>query len=241
MGISMDDSMKGSLALGGLIALGLTLLGYQLGASAIRFKEYERVVSAKGLSEREVPADVVVWPIQFTGASTDLTALYSKLEADTKQVLAFLASNGFDQSEITVAAPTITDKLAQRSGGDAPVQLRYTASQAVTVYSGKIGLVRSSQNALAELGKKGIAFGGAEYQRTEFLFTKLNDVKPAMIEEATRKAREVAEKFAADSNSKLGKIKSANQGQFTVNDRDSNTPHIKTVRVVSTVEYYLSD
>ena len=112
----------------------------------------------------------------------------------------------------------------------------------ITVYSEKIGLVRKTQNELAELGKKGIVFGGAEYgQRTEYLFTKLNDLKPAMIEEATRKAREVAEKFAADSNSTLGKIKSANQGQFTVNDRDSNTPHIKNVRVVSTVEYYLSD
>ena len=101
--------------------------------------------------------------------------------------------------------------------------------------------MRSAQNALGELGKKGIAFGGTDYQRTEYLFTKLNDIKPAMIEEATRKAREVAEKFAADSASRLGKIRSANQGQFAVADRDSNTPHIKNVRVVATVEYYLSD
>jgi uncharacterized protein len=237
----MDSTVKGSLALGGLIALGLALMGYLLGSSAIRFKEYERLVSVKGLSEREVPADIVVWPIHFTGANSDLTAIYSKLEADKKQILAFLESKGFGQNEITIAAPTLTDKLAQRYGGNEQIQLRYTASQAITVYSGKIDLVRKSQNDLAELGKKGIAFGGAEYQGTEYLFTKLNDIKPAMIEEATRKAREVAEKFAADSNSKLGKIKSAYQGQFTVGDRDSNTPHIKNVRVVSTVEYYLSD
>jgi len=237
----MDSNLKGSLALGGLICLGLTLFGYQLRTSVVRFKEYERVVSVKGLSEREVPADIAVWPIHFTGATSDLTALYSKLEADTKQILAYLAAKGFEKNEITVAAPTVTDKLAQRYGGNEQVQLRYTASQAITVYSGKIDLVRSSQNDLAELGKQGIAFGGAEQQGTEFLFTKLNDVKPAMIEEATRKAREVAERFAADSNSKLGKIRSAHQGQFTVNDRDSNTPHIKNVRVVSTVDYYLSD
>lgn len=237
----MDSSLKASVALGALVAVGLAVLGYELGASAIRFKEYERVVSVKGLAEKEVPADVAVWPIHFTGANNDLTALYAKLEADGKQIFDLLVSKGFDKSELTVAAPVVTDKLAQRYGGNEAVQLRYTAQQTITVYSGNIALVRSSQNDLAELGKKGIAFGGAEYQRTEFLFTKLNDVKPAMIEEATRKAREVAEKFANDSNSTLGKIRSANQGQFTVTDRDSNTPHIKNVRVVSTLEYYLSD
>jgi len=139
-----------------------------------------------------------------------------------------------------LAPAAIADKLAERYGNSAQVQLRYTASQAITVYSPKVDQVRRTQNELAELGKKGIAFNG-DGQRTEFLFTKLNDIKPAMIEEATRKAREVAAKFAADSNSKLGKIRSANQGQFTVSDRDSNTPHIKNVRVVATVEYYLSD
>jgi hypothetical protein len=215
-------------------------MGYELGSSAIRFKEFERVVSVKGLSEREVPADVAAWPIQFTGANSDLTALYSSLEADTQQVVAFLLAKGFDRSEITVAPPAVTDKFAERYGNTAQVQLRYTASQAITVYSAKVDQVRRTQNALADLGKKGIAFSG-DGQRTEFLFTRLNEIKPAMIEEATRKAREVAEKFAGDSHSKLGKIKTANQGQFTVSDRDSNTPHIKNVRVVSTVEYYLSD
>jgi hypothetical protein len=62
-----------------------------------------------------------------------------------------------------------------------------------------------------------------------------------MIQQATEKAREVAQKFASDSNSTLGKIKSARQGQFTISDRDSNSPHIKRVRVVSSLEYYLVD
>ena len=97
-------------------------------------------------------------------------------------------------------------------------------------------------NSLVDLGKQGIAFAREGYQaQTEFLFTKLNEIKPAMIEEATKNAREVAEKFARDSSSKLGKIKRASQGQFSINNRDNNTPHIKNVRVVSTVEYYLSD
>ncbi|HEX4870754.1 MAG TPA: SIMPL domain-containing protein [Nevskiaceae bacterium] len=238
----MDPTLRSSLALGGLLALGLALLGQQLAEAAIRFKEYERVVTVKGLSEREVPADVAVWPILYTRADADLGALYRQLEADSTAIQTFLAGRGFEPGEITVAPPAVTDKLAQSYGGGENIQLRYSASQTITVYTGKIEAVRGSQIALAELGKRGIAFGGNDYQaRAEYLFTGLNALKPPMIEEATRQAREVAEKFAADSNSRLGKIKSANQGQFTVADRDSNTPHIKNVRVVSTVEYYLSD
>ena len=95
---------------------------------------------------------------------------------------------------------------------------------------------------LSELGKQGIVFTGGNYQSaTEYIFTRLNEVKPEMIEEATRKAREVAEKFASDSNSALGKIKKASQGQFSISERDKNNPHIKKIRVVSTIEYYLSD
>jgi hypothetical protein len=238
----MDNRVKSSLLLGALVGTGLVLLGYLLGHSAIRFKEYERVVNVKGLSEREVPADIAVWPIRFTDASDQLAPLYAKLEADTQKVLAFLAEKGFEQQEITVNAPTVVDKLAQEYGGAGNIQLRFTGSQTITIYSSKVEQVRSAQNAVVELGRKGIALGGADYrQPTEFLFTRLNEIKPQMIEEATRNAREVAKKFAADSNSVLGKIRSANQGQFSVSDRDSNTPHIKNVRVVSTIEYYLSD
>jgi len=102
--------------------------------------------------------------------------------------------------------------------------------------------VRRLMSEQGELLQKGIAVGGDEYQyNVQFLFTGLNDIKPRMIEEATKNARAAAEKFARDSNSKLGKIKSANQGQFTISDRDANTPYIKNIRVVSTIDYYLKD
>lgn len=237
----MTHDSRAALILGAGIFAGLACLGFFLGSSAIKFREYERVVSVKGLAERELPADVAVWPIRFAAAGNDLTALYATMEGNAKQVADFLATAGFEPAEITIGAPAITDRLAQEYGGNGQVQLRYIATQTVTVYSGKIDQVRASQKNLADLGKKGIAFSGGDFQQTQYLFTKLNDVKPAMIEEATRKAREVAEKFAADSNSKLGKIKGANQGQFSIEDRDSNTPYIKRVRVVSTVDYYLSD
>src|SRR5690606_40793648 len=123
-----------------------------------------------------------------------------------------------------------------------PVEFRYTASQVITVYSSSIDAVRAAMASLSELGRTGIVFNSDMYQyRPEYLFTGLNEVKPEMIEEATREARAVAEKFAEDSRSSLGKIKNASQGQFSISDRDTNNPHIKTVRVVSTVQYYLSD
>jgi len=236
-----ENNKSASLILGVSIFLGLLALGYLLGNAAIRFKEYERSVTVKGLSEREVDADIVIWPIQFTAASNDLIGLYSAIEASTTRIRDFLEANGFTADEITVATPIITDKSAQQYG-DNKAEFRYAAVQTVTVYSTRIATARAVMTQLSGLGKQGIVFSGANYQaRTEYLFTRLNEVKPAMIEEATRQAREVAEKFAADSQSRLGKIKRASQGQFSIADRDQNNPHIKKVRVVSTVEYYLSD
>lgn len=139
-------------------------------------------------------------------------------------------------------SPSITDKSAQQWGGNERAEFRYTATQTVTVYSKNIEAVRAVMSQLSELGKQGIVFTGDNHQsQTEYIYTSLNQIKPEMIEEATRNAREVGEKFAKDSASKLGKIKKASQGQFSVSSRDRSNPHIKKVRVVSTVEYYLSD
>lgn len=231
-----------ALVLGLFILAGLAALGYLLGKAAIDFRQYERSVTVKGLAEREYPADIVIWPLQFTEASNNLEELYTRLDQNTQRIRDFLRQHGVEAEEISVSPPGIVDKSAQpySSGGDA--DFRYTATQAVTVYSAQVDNVRALMNELGTLGKEGIVFTGNDYQaRTEYIFGRLNDIKPEMIEEATTKAREVAEKFAADSNSRLGKIKKASQGQFTINDRDSNNPHIKNVRVVSTVEYYLSD
>lgn len=224
------------------IAIGLAALGYLLGSSALRYKEYERTVTVKGLSEQEHPADIVLWPIQFTAADNDLGKLYERLGADSGRVREFLIEHKIDDSEITVSPPSVTDKLAQQYGGGGAISLRYTALQTITVYSKNVDRVRESISDLARLGKAGIIFTGGDYDsQTQYIFTRLNEIKPAMVEEATHKARSVAEKFAKDSQSRLGKIKRANQGQFSINSRDRNTPHIKKVRIVSTIEYYLSD
>lgn len=237
-----ENSKASALVLGVFIFLGLATLGYLLGNAAIKFKEYERTVTVKGLSEREYEADIVIWPIEFTEASNNLGELYGSIERSTEKIRVFLEEAGISQEEITFSIPSITDKSAQQYGNQAKAEFRYTAMQTVTAYSKNIKSVRSVMGTLSELGKQGIVFSGGNYQSTtEYLFTRLNEAKPGMIEEATRKAREVAEKFASDSKSTLGKIRKASQGQFSINARDNNNPHIKKVRVVSTVEYYLSD
>jgi len=237
-----ENTKTSALIFGAFIFLGLVSLGYLLSSAAIKFKEYERAVTAKGLSEREYEADIVIWPIQFTQASNDLPELYNSIESNTSNIKKYLVNKGIEPNEISISSPAITDKSAQQYGNNAKVEFRYTALQTVTVYSKNVKGVREVMSTLSELGKQGIVFTGGDYQtQPEYLFTRLNEVKPEMIEEATRNAREVAQKFAADSESRLGKIKSASQGQFSINPRDKNNPHIKKVRVVSTVVYYLSD
>jgi hypothetical protein len=234
--------MAEAFLLGICLCAGLIISGYLISSSALKIKGLDRTVTVKGLSERDVPADIAIWPIRFGEAENDLGHLYALVEKHTHAIVEFLKKSGFDEKEISVAPPATFDRQAQTYTDSAKIKFRFTSSSLITVYTAKIDLIMKTMQKLVELGKEGIAIGGQDYEsKTEFLFTKLNDIKPAMIEEATRNAREVAEKFAKDSNSKLGKIKTAQQGQFTITDRDSSTPHIKKVRVVSTVEYYLSD
>lgn len=228
--------------LGIAMFLGLCVLGYFASNISVSLKRAERTVTVKGLSEREVPADIAIWPIRFNDASNNLNSLYSTIEKNTSRIIGFLKANAFKDNEISLSSPAILDRLAQGYVEPNKVKFRYSSTSTITVYTKNVSAVREAMAKLVGLGKRGVAISGQDYQtKTEFLFTKLNEIKPAMIQEATKNAREVAEKFAKDSESVLGKIKHASQGQFSINDRDSNTPYIKKVRVVSTVEYYLSD
>jgi hypothetical protein len=202
----------------------------------------DRSVTVKGLAESEYPADIVIWPIQYTSASNDLEALYQEIETQNTKIVDFLKNKDIEAQEIALGTPKITDKLAQQYGGGEDSKFRYMAVQTITVYSSKIDAIRNVMPQLSELGKTGIAFSQADYDaQVEYIFSRLNDVKPLMIEESTTNACSVAEKFATDSQSRLGKIKKATQGQFTINNREKNNSHIKHIRVVSTIEYYLAD
>jgi uncharacterized protein len=239
----MNEPISRSLVVvGASLLLGFIALGWLVGHAAVKVKRLERTVVVKGLSEREVPANVAIWPLTFQEASNDLNSLFSSMQRKNGIITEFLVGHGIAREAISVAAPAVNDAHAQAWGDKSNILYRYTATSTVTVYSSDVEAVRKAMKDVISLGKQGVALSGEGYQgQMQFEFTGLSELKPAMIEEATKNARAVAEKFAADSESRLGKIRSAQQGQFSIENRDSTTPHIKKVRVVSTVEYYLAD
>lgn len=236
------NKIQTTLLSAAILALGMVLLGWVLRSGIVHFKESERVVTVKGLSEQEVKADRVIWPLTYKVIGNDLPELYNNIEKNNATIISFLKENGIDEKEITVAPSQLVDLKAERYGNYNSTPYRYNITTVLTVATGNVDLVRKLMQRQGDLLKQGVAIGGEDYQyRTEFLYTGLNNIKPKMIEEATANARTTAEKFAHDSKSKLGKIRTAYQGQFSISDRDANTPYIKTVRVVTTVEYYLKD
>ena len=231
-----------AFTLGLLIAVGLSILGFSISNGIVKFKKLERTVTVKGLAEIEVHANIAIWPIRFNLAENDLNTLYSSIQKNTKNVIEFLRENDFLVEEFSTSQPAIIDRQAEGYYDANRYKYRYATDVVITVYTKKVELVRKTMDKLVDLGKKGIVIAAQNYDnRTEYIFTGLNDIKPEMVEIATKNGREVAEKFAKDSDSKLGKIKRAYQGQFSIQNRDGNTPHIKKVRVVSTLEYYLID
>ncbi|MBE6338661.1 MAG: SIMPL domain-containing protein [Lentimicrobiaceae bacterium] len=224
-----------------IIAVGLFLIGLFLKNGLDGFANKDRVVNVKGLAEMEVKANKVTWPLMYKEIGNDLNALYNKINSTNKTIVSFLKENGLEENEITVNAPEIIDMNADRYSSNQS-NYRYNVTQVITVASSKVDLVRRLINEQSELLKQGIAITSGDYMyRVQYEYTDLNSIKPQMIEEATKNARAAAEKFASDSDSKLGKIKRASQGQFSINNRDEYTPYIKKVRAVTTIDYFLED
>ena len=227
--------------LGAAFVLGMLILGGSLVLMVNNLKSYDRCVTVKGLCEKEVMADKVIWPIMYKQGGNELGELYNTVEDMNATIVKFLKDAGVSDDEITMNAPSILDTRTNLYGERK--EYHYIVTAGVTVCSEKVELIVKLQTEQAKLYEKGIPVGMGENWSypTIYSFTALNDIKPGMIEEGTINARQAAEKFAKDSKSKLGKIKNATQGQFSVSDRDSNTPYIKNVRVVTNVVYYLKD
>lgn len=226
---------------GCILAAGLFLLGVQVKNGLGSISANQRVVTVRGLAEKEVTANKVTWPIVSKQVGNDLPSIYASIEATNRSILNFLKSNGISDDEISVNAPQVIDLQADRYNSNT-VPFRYNVTNVVVVTSSKVDQVRKLIERQTELLKQGIAIVAGDYQyQTTFEYTDLNNIKPEMIAEATGNAREAAMKFAEDSDSRLGKIKTASQGQFSIEDRDQYTPYIKRVRVVSTIVYFLKD
>lgn len=232
---------RGKLFSGLFIMIGLIVLGFMLPWSVAKNRSFDRTVNVKGLCEKEVKADKVIWPIAYKVMSDDVQSIYNQTEAGNQLIVEYLKSGGINEDEMTVSVPQISDNLANEYGSTGRAY-RYIAKNVVTVYTDKVDEVLALMSRQSELLKKGIVTQGESWENpVEFKYEGLNEIKPEMIEEATKNARQAAQKFAKDSESELGKIKTANQGTFTIGNRDSNTPYIKKVRVVTSVTYYLEN
>ena len=219
-----------------ILAVGMLALGLCIRSGFSSLSTKNRFVDVRGLAERTVKANQVTWPVQYTITGDDLPALYQQCTDKNKIVLDFLTSNGIPASEISVNPPNIDDISANAWNDKA--RFKYSLTATMTVLTTQVDKVRELLNRQGELLNQGIAFANLSINYT---YTDLNKIKPEMIVEATKNAREAAQQFAKDSDSKVGKMKTASQGQFSIDDTSSSTPFTKNVRVVSTIVFYLED
>ena len=226
-----------------LTGLGLVLAGLFIGQGFVKSRSADRYVTVKGVAERDVEADLALWPIRHVATSDDLAAAQAKIEAHQKAILEFLAKANIPTDAVQLQGLDVEDRHAQ-SWVSGPVQSRFVVTQTMIVRSKDPAVVRAASQKVGDLVDAGVVLAGGGMGPT-YLFTKLNDFKPQMIGEATASAREAATKFAQDSGAHLGGIRRASQGVFEIQARD-RAPGIseegqleKTLRVVTTVEYLL--
>jgi len=229
-----------SIVIAGGIAMGGFFPGYYYYKTHLDM----RTVTVKGLAEKNVEADLAVWNIRFQAADNILTSAKKDIENQEKVIKDFLKKAGFSDNEIIVQGLSMQDAYADSYRDRNTISARYTLSQTLTVRSEQVNLVSQSYPQIGELVSQGVKFNSYG-NGVSYLFTGLNSIKPAMLKEATKNARQAADEFAVNSKSKVGKIRSANQGVFSIMPREdipdqSEREQInKKVRVVSTVEYYL--
>jgi hypothetical protein len=231
-----------------VLAIGVALGGFFIGDGIYRAMS-GRTVTVKGLAERDVVADTAVWNIKINGVGGDLTVLQQEIDNDISEIHTFLTDAGFAASDIQNLRVQVRDKYAGYSDAELKNQQndgRYVIETGVMVRSHNVELVDSISRRMGELVRRGITIT-EDYSGPIYIFNGLNDIKISMIEQATKNATAAGQQFAKDADAKLGKIKSANQGVFSIESRDptdswsSNERQAinKKVRVVATITFYL--
>jgi len=222
-----------------LLALGLAGAGWFVGGGIRYFKDAERYVSVKGLAEREVPANLAIWPIVYSVSGNDLSELQLRLEADARKVAAYLGTQGFSGEDFSLSAPRVTDNAPQGGVEGRAPQERYQVEATTILRTPKVGEARRAMERSGALVKEGVRLLRSWEYNTQYFFTDLDRIKPEMIAEATADARRAAEKFAQDSGARVGGIRRAQQGYFSIEDRDPFSPESKKIRVVTSIDYFL--
>lgn len=229
-----------AVLLGGLLALGLVWSGSYIKGAAEVWQQSSRSVTVRGLAERDVEADLVLWPFNYTVSANSLSDLEQQLSNGEGAIRDFLQAQGFAPEHVSSTPPRITDQFSNQYGAQRPDE-RYRAEATLLLRSPDVeGVIEAIPNATS-LVREGVLLSPSYEYRTEFLFTGLDAIKPEMIAAATADARNAAQQFAEDSGSQVGQIRQATQGYFSIEDLDSYTPQTKRVRVVTTVDYSLQD
>jgi uncharacterized protein len=222
-----------------LVALGLAAAGYFVGQGISDRNSGRRIISVKGLSEREVPASVATWTIGYAANGNELSEINKKLAESTKAVAAFLKEAGFAEADLAVQPPSLQDTTMEVREKDVPPPPeRYKAYQSVLLRTSKVDLIKPALASASNLMVSGVLLSGKS--DPNYIFNQVNEIKPGMIQEATKNARIAAEQFSRDSQTTLGKLRSATQGWFQIENRDAATPERKVVRVVVDVEYEIN-
>lgn len=246
-------SFPAAVILGLLVGAGAAAGGYFVGQGFYQGRRAERYVTVKGLVERDVKADLAVWTLNFSTTGADIGAVSAVSEHARDLVRAFIGKQGFTDKEVAPLPTRVTDQFANPFGPpNIDPSRRYVITAGFEIRTGRVDLVRQAGQMTGELISQGVVLGGRDFQggaNPAYLFTRLNEIRPAMLAQATKSARAVAEQFAADSHSRLGAIRRASQGVFQVMSRDAEEPNPmderaaidKKVRLVSTIDYYLTD
>jgi hypothetical protein len=245
----------GAMALGVLLSFGLVVGGWVLGAQIKATRLADRYVTVRGLAERSVKSDLAIWPLGYREAGDDLSLLYAKTEADKNTIMQFLNKQDIQPSEIELGVVRVVDTQANEFGGPNRATRRYIVQQEITVRTARVDQVAAASQKTIQLLQAGVVLNSNPGQGLTYKFTGLNAIKPDMITEATRNARAAADRFASDSNSRVGSIRQANQGVFSIlaansggdtgepgtEGFDAATSLMKTVCVVTSVQYYLNN
>jgi uncharacterized protein len=232
--------MRALIPASAVVALGLAAGGYFAGQGVVESRTADRFLSVKGLAERAVEADMAAWEVTFSASGEELPALTTVMEQGRAAVAAFFREQGFRPEEQALRYMNVTDNRAQSYNENASMP-RYTMTATVALRSANAKAVQAAAARQAELVARGVLITGSN--GPYYAFTRLNDVKPAMLEEAVKNARKAARQFAGEADASLGDLRGGQQGQFTILPRDSTAQEQeslhKIVRVVSTVEYSL--
>ena len=239
------------MVVGLCLLIGLAMAGYFIGNGTTRFKSAVRTVAVKGLVEQQVRADQAIWELQFIRTGSNVQDVHKKISSDRETGLAFLLRQGFTEQEISRLPARTVDKFAKEYGQQSGDQFRYLTTAGLVVKTAKVDLVIKASGATEELLAAGVILGGQHNEGTanpRYVVSTFNELRPKLLAEATKNARQTAQQFAADAGALVGAIRSANQGSIQIFGSDGNdesapysptsTPE-KKIRVVSTFEFAL--